>query len=192
MNDLDLKKIEVYAKILGVTDQYVYLRKDEKGFYVEYAFQEGAPHDNRCLSWYNSFQPNAYERNGWFNNLTPDEKVKHLEKIKKDREDRVGMLFQLSAYDCGYSIESLKLQHLREKKRIWKEYHKKPFIPEDHICRVGCPAKECLKTHAHDWTYEEPVKCACWHLIDVSVPNCVSVPIDKAVELFDAGLIKIK
>lgn len=32
--------------------KYVYLRKDDKGYFIEYAFIPGAPHDNRCLSKY--------------------------------------------------------------------------------------------------------------------------------------------
>lgn len=31
---------------------FVYLRRDVKGYYLEYAFCKGEPDDNRCLSWY--------------------------------------------------------------------------------------------------------------------------------------------
>ena len=43
-----------------------------------------------------------------------------------------------------------------------------PFIPEDHICKVGCPAKGCdwVKHRVLPWTQENPVKCACWLLKD--------------------------
>ena len=48
---------ELLVKILdiyGILDKYVILKQDEKGRYIEYAFKEGAPKDNRCLSWYDN------------------------------------------------------------------------------------------------------------------------------------------
>ena len=50
--------------------------------------------------------------------------------------------------------------------KSWDEYHEgEPFVPEDHICRPGCPAKACTWCLGR-WTYESPVKCACWYLKD--------------------------
>ena len=70
MNVLDLIKKDLQNKkdMFGrpMIDTIVILKKDDKGYYIEYAFKEGAPHDNRCLSWYDSYQPEAYRQNGWF------------------------------------------------------------------------------------------------------------------------------
>ena len=70
MNVIDLIKKDLQNKkdMFGrpMIDSIVVLKKDDKGYYIEYAFKEGAPHDNRCLSWYDSYQPEAYIRNMWF------------------------------------------------------------------------------------------------------------------------------
>lgn len=50
--DINLDLLKIVAEVNDLLDKLVYLRKDEKGYYIEYAFQEGVPHDNRCLSWY--------------------------------------------------------------------------------------------------------------------------------------------
>jgi len=165
MTVLELIKKDLEAK--GLLKKYVILKKDEKGYYIEYAFTEGAPHDNRCLSWYNSYQPNAYKRNGWFKtadgkDLPEEETAARLDQLRRERENRVGLIFELSSFTCGY--EENEEEALKESKKAWdKFYPNDEFIPEDHICKVGCPSKSCTwckKT----WTYEEPVKCACWFL----------------------------
>lgn len=56
--------------------KYVYLRKDEVGLYIEYAFIDGIPHDNRCLSKY----------------VTGYDNFKGLE---------VNKLYTLSSFTCG-------------------------------------------------------------------------------------------
>ena len=48
----ELNILRLYARLSHQEDKYVWLRQDEKGTYIEYAFKEGVPHDNRCLSWY--------------------------------------------------------------------------------------------------------------------------------------------
>lgn len=163
MIEKEIIRIDLSKK--GLLEKYVILKKDKEGYYIEYAFTEGAPHDNRCLSWYDSYQENAYIRNGWVKDLTDEKDIHYLELIKKNREERVGKLFRLTSFTCGYEEEPEDA--LKTSKESWKEcYPDKKFIPEDHICRVGHPAKKCRKVQCKNWTYEEPVKCACWKLED--------------------------
>ena len=172
MNVLDLIKKDLQNKkdMFGrpMIDTIVVLKKDDKGYYIEYAFKEGAPHDNRCLSWYDSYQPEAYHRNGWFRtndgvDLPEDETQKRLDQIRQACEEKVGKVFRLSSFTCRF--EEDEKNQLIDSEKIWNEFHKdEPFIPEDHVCKVGCPAKAC--SWAKDWTLENPVKCACWYLKD--------------------------
>lgn len=158
-------------------DTFVVLKKDDKGYYIEYAFKEGAPHDNRCLSWYDSYQPEAYRKNEWFktqdgNDLHDEETQKRLDMIREEREKKIGKVFRLAAFTCGF--EEDETNQLIESEKSWNEFHKDengnplPFIPEDHICKVGCPAKACqwVKSRVLPWSQEIPVKCACWVLKD--------------------------
>jgi len=184
MTQEDIEKIRFAAELNGELDKYVYLREDADGKYIEYAFIEGAPHDNRCLSWYDSYQEEAYIRNKWVKGLSDTETKKRLAAIKKNRDDRVGGLFRLSSFTCGY--EENKERKLKEAEESWeyyKEYHNgEPFVPEDHICKVGNPANKCRDTYCKYWTYKEPVKCACWYLTEAIVPERVNVPIDLAMK----------
>ena len=171
MNVLDLIKKDLQNKkdMFGrpMIDTIVVLKKDDKGYYIEYAFKEGAPHDNRCLSWYDSYQPEAYRQNGWLNNLTEDETQKRLDQIRQAREEKVGKVFRLSSFTCGY--EENPEESNRHNKESWEKYHpNEEYIPENHVCRPGCPAKNCLLNGicSKYWTYENPVKCACWYLKD--------------------------
>lgn len=78
-------------------DSYVILKRDEQGEYIEYAFKEGAPHDNRCIDWYHSYQEEAYIRNGWADGAI---------KYRKEMIDSyIGKIFSLYSFDCGYSNE---------------------------------------------------------------------------------------
>ena len=184
----ELEKIKISAILSGDIEKYVYLRKDEKGFYIEYAFSDGAPHDNRCLSWYDSYQEKAYIRNGWVKDVHDKKDIEYLAIIKRKREDRVGELFKLSSFTCGF--EENPESRLKESEESWKEYHPvEPFIPENHICKVGSPAPKCKECHCKNWTYEEPVKCACWSLREPVVPGKVMIPIDLAMELYRRNLI---
>ena len=148
-------------------DAIVVLKKDDKGYYIEYAFKEGAPHDNRCLSWYDSYQEEAYIRNGWVDGLSDEEARKRLDNIRKEREKRIGMVFRLASFSCGHE-ENPEESNARNEES-WRKYHPEAeYIPEDHVCRPGCPSKYCL-LHGNCskyWTYESPVKCACWVLRD--------------------------
>jgi hypothetical protein len=147
--------------------KYVILKKDDEGYYIEYAFTDGAPHDNRCLDWYYSYQPEAYIRNKWFENLSEEEREKRLANIKADREENVGKLYRLYSLTCGG--EENPEEQVERALKAYNKYHANdpdygPFVPEDHICKVGCPAKAC--TWNCNWSYKNPVKCACWHLAD--------------------------
>lgn len=184
MKPEDIEKLKVYVTLTNTLDKYVYLREDKKGKYIEYAFMEGAPHDNRCLSWYDSYQEKAYIRNGWVKNPNDEKDREYLNIIKKNRDEKVNKLFRLSSYTCGY--EEHPDSSLEGAKESWAQYHPdEPFIPEDHICKVGCPAPKCRDTYCKYWTYEEPVKCACWILSEINIPEEVYIPIDIAVKLFD-------
>lgn len=153
MNTLEWIKEDLERN--GNLEKYVILKKDDKGYYIEYAFKEGAPHDNRCLSWYDSYQPNALERNG------------HNKEVWKTGVDnKLGLVHKLYSFTCGY--EENPERKLKEAKEAWEEYKTvtDPFVPEDHICKVGCAALYC-RQHGYagkNWTYEEPVKCGCWAL----------------------------
>lgn len=160
----------------GKLENYVILKKDDKGYYIEYAFKEGAPHDNRCIDWYHSYQEEAYIRNGWLDNLSPEDAKARLDAIKNDRESNVGYLFHLSSMTCG-GEEEPDAQVRRAKESHDKYRPNEEFIPEDYICKVGCPAKKCCKEcgWASRWSYENPVKCACWYLDGkISVENFIN------------------
>ena len=151
-----LKKLLTKTKELH---KYVILKKDEKGFYIEYAFCEGAPHDNRCLDWYHSYQPEARRRNGnWDDEL--------LKIHEKHLNEDIGKLYYLSSFTCGG--EENPESQIERRRKAFEEWHPgEEFIPEDNVCKVGKPCPRCLKYNCPNWTYEEPVKCACWSLNEV-------------------------
>lgn len=179
----ELEKIRVCATIEHELDKYVWLREDDKGRYIEYAFKEGAPHDNRCLSWYFSFQPGAIKRNGESFGDTPESIQKFLDLKKKQLDSKVDNLYVLQSFTCGY--EENPQRRLEEAKEDWPKYSDgEPFIEEEHICKVGCPAPRCVRNKiCSHWTYEEPVKCACWTLREPTVPRRVLVPIELVMKL---------
>ena len=57
MTDKELDLIKKILSVKGDIDKYVILCEDEQGRYIKYAFIDGEPHDNRCLSWYDKLQP---------------------------------------------------------------------------------------------------------------------------------------
>ena len=130
MTDKELELIKKVLSIKGELDKYVILCEDKQGRYIKYAFIEGEPHDNRCLSWYDKLQPNALKRNG------------HNKFAWRLHE--IGKVYRLYSFSCGNDNEK-----------------------GDGHCSLGNPKKECLKCQAKKWTYEEPVKCACWYLEEV-------------------------
>lgn len=138
VNIMTQKRLELLKKILtikGQLDRYVILCEDEQGRYLKYAFKEGVPHDNRCLSWYDKLQPNALKRNGH-----------DVEEWKGKHKRTIGEIYELNQFSCGLD---------------------KLSVCDENHCSPGHPKKGCLNCHAKRWTYEEPVKCACWTLLDV-------------------------
>jgi hypothetical protein len=167
MDVIELIKKDLQNKKDPMIDTLVVLKKDDRGYYIEYAFKDGAPHDNRCLSWYDSYQEEAYINNGWVSGLTEEAARKRLDNIRLAREKRIGMVFRLSSFSCGHE-EDPEGSNARQKE-YWEKYHPgEEYVPEDHVCRPGCPAKACqwVKNRIHPWSYESPVKCACWVLKD--------------------------
>lgn len=135
---------KAHAIVMGDLDKYVVLKEDEKGRYIEYAFKEGAPHDNRCLSWYVTLQPKALKRNG--------------HDIKEWKLCEVGQIYRLLENNCG-------------------EGDKKG----DEYCAAGYLREKCRSNYPH-WTYDEPVKCACWSLWRLEDLGQLSIPLDKVVD----------
>ena len=182
--DKELEILRFYAKMTHEEDRYVWLREDERGAYIEYAFKEGAPHDNRCLSWYDSFQPNAIIRDCKAFGDSEEKIHDELEWRKKGTKKRINQLFYLDSFTCGW--ESGFESTLERAKQAWEEsYSNEPFIKEHHICRVGCPAPKCIENGmCSHWTYEEPMKCACWTLSEIFMPTELSIPIEDAMKFY--------
>jgi len=118
MEYIDKRILQKIAYVQNELDKYVYLRKDDKGYYIEYAFadiEEKYPHDNRCLSWY----------------------------VKRDNDPtfvsmEVDKIYRLSSFSCS----------------------------PDSGCSPGNPKLNCayLAGNTEKWSYDDPKKCACWHL----------------------------
>ena len=133
---------------------------------------------------YDSYQKEAYIRNGWVKGLSEEKKNDRLASIKKEIDNKVDGLFRLSSFSCGY--EEYEESSLKESEERWKEYHEnEPFIAENHICKVGHPAPKCRECQCKNWTYKEPVKCACWCLRKVDVPTKIMIPIEDAMKLYN-------
>lgn len=150
----NLEKLKVYATLTNTLDEYVYLREDEKGRYIEYSFIEGSPHDSRCLSWYVKPHP-KYDKK---HNGTP--------KVWAN----VGEIYRLQEFACGN-------QNKEGAERCCAGHPKESC---DYIT-AGRKAGEKWR----DWSYEEPIKCACWDLDEINDIDYIPIPIDVAVKLFD-------
>lgn len=143
----ELEKIKVDAILNNLLGKYVYLREDDKGRYIEYAFKDGAPHDNRCLSWHDKPHPKYLEKH-------PDTVIP-LHKVNE--------LYWLNASTCNGKCS--------------------PGHPKD------CGYYKCAE---RDWSYEEPIRCACWALSEPSIPCFTPIPIEVAVKYKDLLLKEIK
>lgn len=89
MEEEKLKLFKAYIKVKDITDKYVILEEDEQGRYIRYAFKDGCPDDNRCLSWYSKLQPEALKRNG------------HDIETWKKHLHKTGKLYFLSSFTCS-------------------------------------------------------------------------------------------
>lgn len=142
-----LRILKLESILSNNLEKYVYLREDEKGRYIEYAFINKTPDHCRCLSWYDKPHPRTLRNKPY--NYTKEDIEKSIKRLHK-----VGELYELSAYTCG-----------------------REDYDEDEKCCVGNPKKNCL--HAKDWSYDEPIKCACWVLKEPKVPKYLSISIEK-------------
>ena len=66
---------------------------------------------------------------------------RHPNTVIKCKESNTNVIYRLWEFNCG----------LQDKEG-------------DEKCIAGCPSKKCMGSIAKDWTYEEPIKCACWNL----------------------------
>lgn len=95
-----------------------------------------------------AFMHGAPEENrclSWYEKLQPNALIRNGHDIDewKERLLEVNRIYRLNAFTCG--MEDVD----DEVKR----------------CRPGCASMSCrLNGYAKHWTYEEPVKCGCWHL----------------------------
>lgn len=87
MTDKEFDLIKKILAIKGELDNYVILCEDEQGRYIKYAFIDGEPHDNRCLSWYDKHHPKALKRNGY--------------SIDEWKLHEIGRVYKLQALSCG-------------------------------------------------------------------------------------------
>jgi hypothetical protein len=147
MKQENITLLKAWATATNNLEKFVYLREDEKGRYIEYAFKEGNPHDNRCLSWYDKLQPNALVRNG--------------HEVDKWEIHPTDQIYRLHAMDCGNQNEE-------------GDYH----------CSPGHPCTYCRDATARHWTYDEPVKCACWllEIVNDSYISKLKLDLDEAVK----------
>ena len=96
----DVKDIEIVKRVLAsrnLLKEYVILHENKYGRrFVMYAFTDGAPDNNDCLSWYFQPHPKLFKTfpysNGW---LKPWEH----EKIE------IGHIYKLQYFTCGHHKE---------------------------------------------------------------------------------------
>lgn len=148
MTQDEYMKLRAYAIATGKVDKFVVLKEDENGRYIEYAFQEGAPHDNRCLSWYDKLQPEALKRNGH-----------DIDEWMKRYVRKTDTIYELHTMNCGNQNET-----------------------GDEHCSPGHPRKKCLDCQCKYWTYDEPVKCACWMLSPVGDVDGYMMTVEEAID----------
>lgn len=84
----ELELFLAYVKFRQLENQYVFLKEDEQGRYIEYVFKDGTPEHNRCLSWYDKPHPKYFERH-------PDMSQGRIHQVS-DTE-----IYELSAFCCG-------------------------------------------------------------------------------------------
>lgn len=154
MKKSDLTLLKHLAEVTNTEEKFVILKEDETGRYIEYAFKEGCPSNNRCLSWYNKIQPNALLRNG---HTVEEWTAKHADSLKLNE------VYKLSMFTCG---EENNTEH--------------PYCQ----CKPGEPSMHCkMSGRLSNWTPEEPCKCACWFLKPIADDFEVRLTIEELEQL---------
>lgn len=81
----------------------------------------------------------------WYSSLQPKAIERNGHKVSEWKLQELGHIYRLYEFSCGHENE----------------------VGEFH-CSAGHPCSKCRESGvARKWTYEEPVKCACWHLVPV-------------------------
>lgn len=108
-----------------------------------------------------AFAPGAPDENrclSWYNKLQPKALTRNGHDIDLWKLTPVGGIYYLNAFTCG---------------------HQDKEDPELR-CKPGCPMKSCVDNGcAKRWTYDEPVKCACWYLETI---NLMNMRLDLSIE----------
>lgn len=102
----------------------------------------------RCCEY--AFMPGAPETNrclSWYNKLQPIALERNGHKVEEWNISQTGLIYYLNAFTCGYQNAE-----------------------GDEQCKPGAPCKRCKEEGcAKKWTFDEPVKCACWYLVKVDL-----------------------
>ena len=97
LEEIDQEILKILIKALtikGLLEDYVILKETENGRrYVEYAFKEGAPEENSCLSWYIQPHPKTKERY--------EKEHEGLVEMWKHADSMVGHICVLSPFTCS-------------------------------------------------------------------------------------------
>ena len=89
-----LDRLKAILKAKGLLEEYVILRERSDGRrYIEYAFRDGSPEENECLSWHIQPHPKTKERY--------DREHDGLIELWKCSDFMVGHICRLSANVCG-------------------------------------------------------------------------------------------
>ena len=138
MNIFD-NRFQAYLRVSGNLTRYVYLREDENGRYIEYAFTEGAPHDNRCLCWYAKSHPTYPQKHGGW--CTPEMNF-GLQKVDK--------IYKLTAFDCGRSFR--EPEERCTPGSPWKGCHMADGWMYDEPCKCACWYLETINEDEMDFS----------------------------------------
>ena len=115
----------------------------------KFVYLRANEHGDRYIEY--AFIPGAPHDNtclSWFNKIQVHAILRNGHNIKDWKVSKLDEIYYLSKFDCGNSENT-----------------------GEHHCSPGHPCKKCLPIQAKNWTYEEPVKCACWYLRRVNYTN---------------------
>ena len=154
--DIDAKKLKQYV-ISKTRNDIVEILK-HKGRLHNYVILKEDENGRYCEY---AFAPGAPDENrclSWYNKLQPKALARNGHDIDLWKLTPVGGIYYLNAFTCG---------------------HQDKEDPELR-CKPGCPMKSCIdKGCAKRWTYDEPVKCACWYLETI---NLMNMRLDLSIE----------